>query len=122
MINVGCVLKVIDNSGAKYVKCIRVLGVGKRRFAKVGDVVVVSVKKRNPVKKIKKGQVLRALIVRTNKSITRRGGDLIRFDNNAVVIINNKNMPIATRVLGAIMVEVRYQNFMKVVSLATVTF
>ena len=100
MINVGCVVKVIDNSGAKYVKCLRVLGVGKRQFARIGDVVVVSVQKRNPIKKIKKGQVLRALIVRTNKSITRRGGSLVRFDDNAVVIINNKNMKMGSIALS----------------------
>jgi large subunit ribosomal protein L14 len=121
MINVGCILRVIDNSGAKFVKCLRVLGVGRRNYGKAGDTIIVSVKKRNPLKKLKKGQVVRAVIVRTCKPVVRRGGGVIRFDDNAAVIINNKNMPVATRILGAIMVEVRYKNFMKVVSLATLT-
>jgi large subunit ribosomal protein L14 len=121
MINVGCILRVIDNSGAKFVKCLRVLAVGRRNFGIVGDVIIVSVRKRNPIKKIKKGQLLRAVIVRTSKPVVRKGGEVVNFADNAVVIINNKNVPVSSRVVGAVMVEVRERSFMKVVSLATMT-
>jgi large subunit ribosomal protein L14 len=111
-------MNVADNSGAKQVMCIKVLGGSKRRYASIGDVVVVSVKKALPNGKIKKGQVCKAVVVRTRKEIQRDNGTLIRFDDNAAVILDNKREPVGTRIFGPVGREIRYANFMKIVSLA----
>ena len=111
-------LKVADNSGAKEIMCIKVLGGSKRRYASVGDIIVASVKKALPNGKIKKGQVVKAVIVRTKKGVQRENGSLIRFDDNAAVIIDAKKEPIGTRIFGPIAREVRYEGFQKITSLA----
>jgi large subunit ribosomal protein L14 len=111
-------LKVADNSGAKEIMCIKVLGGTRRRYARVGDIIVASVKKALPNGKIKKGQVVKAVVVRTKKEIQRENGSLIRFDDNAAVIIDNKKEPVGTRIFGPIAREVRYQGFHKITSLA----
>jgi len=111
-------LAVADNTGAKEIMCIKVLGGSKRRYASVGDVIVASVKKALPTAKVKKGQVVKAVIVRTRKEIQRENGSLIRFDENAAVILNDKREPIGTRIFGPVGREVRYSGFMKIVSLA----
>jgi large subunit ribosomal protein L14 len=111
-------LAVADNSGAKEIMCIKVLGGSKRRYATLGDVIVASVKKAAPNGKVKKGQVVKAVIVRTSKEVHRENGSLIRFDDNAAVIIDAKREPIGTRIFGPVGREVRYANFMKIVSLA----
>lgn len=111
-------LAVADNSGAKEVMCIKVLGGSHRRYATIGDVIVVSVKKSIPNSKIGKGDVVKAVIVRVKKEIRRSNGTLIRFDDNAVVILDNKKEPVGTRIFGPVGREVRYANFMKIVSLA----
>jgi large subunit ribosomal protein L14 len=111
-------LAVADNTGAKEIMCIKVLGGSKRRYASVGDVIVASVKKALPTSKVKKGQVVKAVVVRTRKEIQRENGSLIRFDENAAVILNDKKEPIGTRIFGPVGREVRYSGFMKIVSLA----
>ena len=111
-------LNVADNSGAKEVMCIKVLGGSKRRYAAVGDVIVASVKKALPSGKVKKGQVVKAVVVRTKKELHREDGALIRFDDNAAVILDSKREPIGTRIFGPVGREIRYANFMKIVSLA----
>ena len=111
-------LVVADNTGAKEIMCIKVLGGSKRRYATVGDVIVASVKKATPTAKVKKGKVVKAVIVRTHKEIQRENGSLIRFDDNAAVILDDKREPIGTRIFGPVGREVRYANFMKIVSLA----
>jgi large subunit ribosomal protein L14 len=111
-------LKVADNTGAKEIMCIKVLGGSKRRYATIGDVIVASVKKATPDGKVKKGQVIKAVVVRTRKEIQRENGSLIRFDENAAVILDDKKMPIGTRIFGPVGREVRYAGFMKIVSLA----
>ncbi|MCH5322750.1 MAG: 50S ribosomal protein L14 [Helicobacter sp.] len=111
-------LNVADNSGAKEVMCIKVLGGSKRRYATVGDVIVASVKKALPNGKVKKGQVVKAVVVRTKKELHREDGALIRFDDNAAVILDSKREPIGTRIFGPVGREIRYANFMKIVSLA----
>lgn len=111
-------LNVADNTGAKEIMCIKVLGGSKRRYAKVGDVIIASVKKATPTAKVKKGKVVKAVIVRTAKEIHRENGSLIRFDDNAAVILDDKREPIGTRIFGPIAREVRYSGFMKIVSLA----
>jgi len=111
-------MKVADNSGAKEIMCIKVLGGSKRRYATVGDIIVASVKKALPNGKIKKGQVVKAVIVRTKKEVQRENGSLIRFDDNAAVIIDTKKEPIGTRIFGPIAREVRYEGFQKITSLA----
>ena len=111
-------LNVADNSGAKEIMCIKVLGGSKRRYASVGDVIVASVKKALPTGKVKKGKVVKAVVVRTKKEIQRENGSLIRFDDNAAVIIDDKKEPIGTRIFGPVSREVRYAGFMKIVSLA----
>ncbi len=111
-------LTVADNTGAKEIMCIKVLGGSKRRYASVGDVIVASVKKAIPTAKVKKGQVVKAVIVRTRKEIQRENGSLIRFDENAAVILDSKKEPMGTRIFGPVSREVRYANFMKIVSLA----
>jgi large subunit ribosomal protein L14 len=118
MIQMQTVLDVADNSGARRVMCIKVLGGSKRRYAGIGDVVKVSVKDAIPRGKVKKGDVLSAVIVRTRKGVRRRDGSSIRFDGNAVVLLNNQMQPIGTRVFGPITRELRGDNFMKIISLA----
>lgn len=111
-------LAVADNSGAKELMCIKVLGGSKRRYATVGDIIVCSVKKALPNGKMKKGQVVKAVVVRTKKEIQRLDGSLIRFDDNAAVILDAKKEPVGTRIFGPVGREVRYGGFMKIVSLA----
>jgi large subunit ribosomal protein L14 len=111
-------LTVADNSGAKEIMCIKVLGGSKRRYASVGDIIVASVKKALPNGRVKKGKVVKAVVVRTKKEVQRENGSLIRFDDNAAVIIDDKKEPIGTRIFGPVSREVRYAGFMKIVSLA----
>jgi large subunit ribosomal protein L14 len=111
-------MNVADNSGAKELMCIKVLGGSKRRYATIGDVVVASVKKAIPNGKVKKGQVVKCVVVRTKKELQRENGSLIRFDDNAAVILDNKREPVGTRIFGPVGREIRYANFMKIVSLA----
>lgn len=111
-------LSVADNSGAKEIMCIKVLGGSKRRYASLGDVIVASVKRAIPNAKVKKGQVVKAVIVRTKKEVQRENGSLIRFDENAAVILDSKKDPMGTRIFGPVGREIRYANFMKIVSLA----
>jgi len=118
MIQTESVLDVADNSGAKRVRCIKVLGGSKRKYASVGDVIVVSVKDAAPNGKVKKGQVSRAVIVRTKKEIRRRDGTYIRFDKNSAVLIDKDNEPIGTRIFGPVARELRARRFMRIVSLA----
>ncbi|MEE2667919.1 MAG: 50S ribosomal protein L14 [Pseudomonadota bacterium] len=118
MIQMQTKLDVADNSGAKLVQCIKVLGGSKRRTASVGDLVVVSVKEAIPRGRVKKGEVLKAVIVRTKKEIRRQDGSAIRFDSNAVVLINPQGEPIGTRIFGPVTRELRNKNLMKIVSLA----
>ena len=118
MIQTSSVLDVADNSGAKKVYCIKVLGGRKRRYASVGDVIVVSVREAIPGSKVKKGEVARAVIVRTAKQISRSDGSWIRFDGNSAVLINKENEPIGTRIFGPVARELRAKRFMKIVSLA----
>jgi large subunit ribosomal protein L14 len=118
MIQMQSNLDVADNSGAKRVQCIKVLGGSKRRFAGVGDVIVVSIKEAQPRGKVKKGDVHRAVIVRTSKDIHRPDGSTIRFDGNAAVLVNKNEEPIGTRIFGPVCRELRAKNFMKIISLA----
>jgi len=118
MIQTETSLGVADNSGAKRVQCIKVLGGSKRRYAAVGDVIVVSIKEAAPRGRVKKGDVHRAVVVRTRKEIRRVDGSAIRFDNNAAVLINNQAEPIGTRIFGPVTRELRGKNFMKIISLA----
>lgn len=118
MIQMQSNLEVADNSGARRVQCIKVLGGAKRRYAHVGDVIVVSVKEAIPRGKVKKGDVRKAVVVRTAKSIRREDGTVIRFDSNAAVILNNNNEPIGTRIFGPVPRELRGKNYMKIISLA----
>ena len=111
-------LVVADNSGAKKVRCIRVLGGSNRRYASVGDLVVVSVKSAIPGGGVKKGDVSRAVIVRTRKEVRRNDGSYIRFDENAAVLLNNQNEPRGTRIFGPVARELRDKKFMKIISLA----
>ena len=118
MIQMQTNLDVADNSGARRVQCIKVLGGSKRRFATVGDVIVVSVKEAIPRGRVKKGEMHRAVVVRTAKEIRRADGSAIRFDSNAAVLINPQNEPIGTRIFGPVTRELRAKNYMKIISLA----
>ncbi len=118
MIQMQTVLNVADNSGAKSVMCIKVLGGSHRRYARVGDVIKVSVKDAIPRGKVKKGEVYNAVVVRTRKGIRRADGSSIRFDANAAVILNAKHEPVGTRIFGPVTRELRNEKFMKIVSLA----
>lgn len=118
MIQMQTVLGVADNSGAKKVQCIKVLGGSKRRTASVGDVIVVAVKEAIPRGRVKKGSIHRAVIVRTAKSIARDDGSFIRFDSNAAVLISKQGEPVGTRIFGPVVRELRARKFMKIVSLA----
>ena len=111
-------LTVADNSGAKVLYCIKVLGGSRRRYARVGDIIVVSVKEAIPNAKVKKGDVLKAVVVRTTKEIKRQDGSYIRFDDNSAVLINNNKEPIGTRIFGPVARELRAKRFMKIISLA----
>jgi len=118
MIQTQSVLDVADNSGAKKLKCIKVLGGSKRQFASVGDVIVVSVKEAMPNGKIKKGTVTRAVIVRTAKGLRRKDGSYIKFDTNSAVLIDADGEPVGTRIFGPVARELRAKKYMKIVSLA----
>jgi large subunit ribosomal protein L14 len=118
MIQTESKLKVADNSGAKLLLCIKVLGGSKRRYATVGDVIVVSIREAMPNSKVKKGDVMKAVIVRTKKEVARVDGSYIKFDDNSAVLITPQNEPIGTRIFGPVARELRAKNFMKIVSLA----
>jgi large subunit ribosomal protein L14 len=118
MIQMQTNLDVADNSGAKRVMCIKVLGGSKRRYATVGDIIVVSIKEAIPRGRVKKGDVKKAVVVRVSKDIKRRDGSTIRFDGNAAVLINNQGEPIGTRIFGPVPRELRAKNHMKIISLA----
>lgn len=118
MIQVESNLDVADNSGAKRVQCIRVLGGTGRRYASVGDIIIVSVKDAIPRGRVKKGEVHKAVVVRTAKEVRREDGTSIRFDSNAAVLINNSQEPIGTRIFGPVVRELRARRFMKIISLA----
>ena len=118
MIQMQSNLEVADNSGAKRVQCIKVLGGSKRRFASVGDVIVVSIKEAQPRARVKKGDVHRAVIVRTRKDVRRADGSVIRFDTNAAVLVGKNEEPIGTRIFGPVVRELRARDFMKIISLA----
>ncbi|MBW2618356.1 MAG: 50S ribosomal protein L14 [Deltaproteobacteria bacterium] len=111
-------LTAADNSGAKELYCIKVLGGSKRRYASVGDIIVVSIKEALPNSKVKKGDVMRAVVVRTAKEVGRPDGSYIRFDGNSAVLINNQREPIGTRIFGPVARELRARRFMKIISLA----
>ena len=118
MIQMQTYLDVADNSGARRVQCIKVLGGSKRKYASVGDVIVVSVKEAIPRGRVKKGDVRKAVVVRTAKEVRRDDGTAIRFDSNAAVILSNSGEPIGTRIFGPVVRELRAKNFMKIISLA----
>ena len=118
MIQMQSNLDVADNSGARRVQCIKVLGGSHRRYAGIGDIIVVSVKEAIPRGRVKKGQVMKAVIVRTAKGVRRADGSLIRFDRNAAVLINDQGEPVGTRIFGPVTRELRSMNHMKIVSLA----
>ena len=118
MIQMQTKLFVADNSGAKRIQCIKVLGGSKKRYARIGEIIVASVKEANVGGTTKKGEVVKAVIVRTKKEIGRPDGSYIRFDDNAAVIINNQNEPIGTRIFGPVARELRDKKFMKIISLA----
>ena len=118
MIQMQSLLKIADNSGARSVMCIKVLGGSKRRYANIGDVIKVAIREAIPTGKVKKGQVVDALIVRTKKGVRRRDGSLIKFDENAAVLINNQKAPIGTRVFGPVTRELRDGKHMRILSLA----
>lgn len=118
MIQMQSRLDVADNTGAKSVMCIKVLGGSKRRYAGIGDIIKVTVKEAIPRGKVKKGQVMTAVVVRTRHGVRRPDGSIIRFDGNAAVMLNNKQEPIGTRIFGPVTRELRTEKFMKIVSLA----
>lgn len=118
MIQEYTVLNVADNTGAKRIRCFKVLGGSKRRYASIGDIIVASVRESAPEAQVKKGTVVRAVIVRTKKEVRREDGSYVRFDDNAAVIINKQNEPLGTRIFGAVGRELRKKNFMKIISLA----
>ncbi|MFB3104366.1 MAG: 50S ribosomal protein L14 [Pseudomonadales bacterium] len=118
MIQSETMLEVADNSGARRVQCIKVLGGSHRRYAGIGDIIKVTVKEAIPRGKVKKGQVMTAVVVRTRKGVRRPDGSLIKFDDNAAVLLNAQNAPIGTRIFGPVTRELRSERFMKIVSLA----
>lgn len=117
MIQMQTVLDVADNSGARRVMCIKVLGGSHRRYARVGDIIKISIKEAIPRSKVKKGDVMKAVVVRTRQGVRRNDGSLIRFDGNAAVLLNNQNEPVGTRIFGPVTRELR-KNYMKIISLA----
>jgi len=118
MVQTTTTLDVADNSGAKKIMCIRVLGGTKRKYASLGDVIVVSVKEAIPNAKVKKGEIAKAVIVRTRKEVSRQDGSYIRFDANSAVLVDKDNEPIGTRIFGPVARELRAKRFMKIISLA----
>jgi large subunit ribosomal protein L14 len=118
MIQTESYLEVADNSGARQVMCIKVLGGSHRRYARIGDLIKVTVKEAIPRGKVKKGQVMNAVVVRTKKGVRRTDGSLIKFDDNAAVLLNNQLAPIGTRIFGPVTRELRSERFMKIISLA----
>lgn len=118
MIQMQSLLDVADNSGAKRLMCVKVLGGSKRRYAGVGDIIVASVKEAMPNSKVKKGDVVKAVVVRTAKEIRRPDGSYIKFDTNSAVLVNNNQEPVGTRIFGPVARELRARKFMKIVSLA----
>jgi large subunit ribosomal protein L14 len=118
MIQVQSYLAVADNSGAREVMCIKVLGGSHRRYARIGDVIKVTVKDAIPRGKVKKGQVMKALVVRTKSGVRRQDGSLIKFDDNAAILLDNKDAPVGTRVFGPVTRELRTEKFMRIISLA----
>ncbi len=118
MIQTESYLDVADNSGARKVMCIKVLGGSRRRYAHIGDLIKVTVKEAIPRGKVKKGQVMNAVVVRTRKGVRRQDGSLIRFDDNAAVLLNNQLAPVGTRIFGPVTRELRTERFMKIISLA----
>lgn len=118
MVQMSTVLNVADNSGARKVQCIKVLGGSKRKYASIGDIIVVSVKEAIPNAKVKKGDVMKAVVVRTAKEIGRPDGTYIRFDSNSAVLIDNQREPVGTRIFGPVARELRAKRFMKIISLA----
>jgi large subunit ribosomal protein L14 len=118
MVQTTSTLDVADNSGAKKVMCIRVLGGTKRKYASLGDVIVVSIKEAIPNAKVKKGDVAKAVIVRTRKEVSRQDGSYIRFDSNSAVLVDKDNEPVGTRIFGPVARELRAKRFMKIISLA----
>ena len=118
MIQVETRLKAADNSGAKVLYCIKVLGGSRRRYATVGDIIVVSVKDALPNSKVKKGAVMKAVVVRTKKEVGRADGSYIKFDSNSAVLLSNQLEPVGTRIFGPVARELRAKNFMKIISLA----
>ncbi len=118
MIQAESMLEVADNSGARRVMCIKVLGGSKRRYARIGDIIKVTVKEAIPRGKVKKGQVMNAVVVRTRSGVRRQDGSLIKFDGNAAVLLNTNNAPIGTRIFGPVTRELRGEKFMKIISLA----
>lgn len=119
MIQMQTRLFVADNSGAKEIQCIKVLGGSRRRYARIGDIIVASVKEAAVGGTCKKGEVVKAVIVRTKKELGRPDGSYVRFDDNAAVVINNQNEPVGTRIFGPVARELRNKNFMKIISLAS---
>lgn len=118
MIQTESFLDVADNSGARRVQCIKVLGGSHRRYASVGDVIKVTVKEAIPRGKVKKGQVMKAVVVRTRKGVRRQDGSLLKFDDNAAVLLNQQEAPVGTRIFGPVTRELRGEKFMKIISLA----
>ena len=118
MIQLRTVLEVADNSGAKTIQCIKVLGGSSRRYARIGDIIVVSIKEAEPHSPVKKGEVKKAVVVRTRKEIRRPNGSYIKFDNNAAVLISDAKEPLGTRIFGPVARELRRKRFMKIISLA----
>lgn len=118
MIQMQTELDVADNSGALRVECIKVLGGSKKRYARIGDIIRVAIKKAIPHAKVKKGDVYKAVVVRTRSGVRRLDGSLIRFDNNAVVLLNNQGQPIGTRIFGPVTRELRGDKYMRIISLA----
>ena len=118
MIQMQTMLEVADNSGARRVQCIKVLGGSKRRYAGIGDIIKITIKEAIPNSKVKKGEVFNAVVVRTRKGVRRTDGSLIRFDKNAAVLLNPQNQPVGTRIFGPVTRELRTERFMKIISLA----
>jgi len=120
MISIGTVLQIIDNSGARKVKCLKILGGSFKKYGLVGNIMVVSVQSINPLKKIKKGEIYRAVIVSVKKSKQRLNGSNMLFDWNSAVIVSNKNLPLSTRILRPVMLELRSYSYAKIISMSTV--
>jgi len=118
MVQTTTTLDVADNSGAKKIMCIRVLGGTKRKYASLGDIIVVSIKEAIPNAKVKKGEIAKAVIVRTKKEVSRQDGSYIRFDTNSAVLVDKDNEPVGTRIFGPVARELRAKRFMKIISLA----